>query len=302
MEFKNPHACDKCKRLLLVQFEKTVNKMVRSKKDVLPSTSSSSLPHEASSSELKRIGVDIPGPGGIVKKSSQSPAKKKVEKAINQFLSDMLPTLKKEMVKRKKEPFSWENYQGYFRANSGYLQTYILPLFKFLEKDEIICSRYGLFDNRHMVKTSAGFDHVMFLSKNCDSETLPADVQQYLRQRFGKEWFKIPSKDSHRAKAAANAGHEGCFKVILTGLFEDSFTDTQTGETVHTINPSLAYEPCRPPPPKKERSAPSKKKKKEAVSEEEEENDGDNDESPCCEVGAQEVPIEPVEDGGEGEE
>lgn len=302
MEFKNPHACDKCKRLLLVQFEKTVNKMVRSKKDVVsPSTSSSSLPHE--SSELKRIGVDIPGPGGIVKKSSQSPAKKKVEKAINQFLSDMLPTLKKEMVKRKKEPFSWENYQGYFRADSGYLQTYILPLFKFLEKDEIICSRYGLFDNRHMVKTSAGFDHVMFLSKNCDSETLPADVQQYLRQRFGKEWFKIPSKDSHRAKAAANAGHEGCFKVILTGLFEDSFTDTQTGETVHTINPSLAYEPCRPPPPKKERSAPSKKKKKEAVSEEEEENDGDNDESPCCEVGAQEVPIEPVEDGGEdGEE
>jgi hypothetical protein len=113
----------------------------------------------------------------------------------------------------------------------------------------------------------------MLLSRNCDEEELPAEVQQFLTKRFGKEWFKIPSKDGFRAKAAAAAGYEGCFKVILTGLFEDSFQDTQTGETVYTINPSLMYEPCRPPPPKKE------KKSKKTTSD-------------VVEVGAQEMPIE----------
>jgi len=243
---------------------------------------------------------------GVSKPSSNSSAKKRTEKAISQFLSDTLPALKKEMVKRKKEPFSWEHYQGYFRADSGYIQTYILPLFKFLEKDEIVCSRYGLFDNRHMVKTSSGFDHVMFLSKHCDSETLSPEVQQYLSQRFGKEWFKIPSKDGHRAKAAASAGYEGCFKVILTGLFEDSFTDSQTGQVIHTINPSLAYEPCRPPPPKKERAAPvsKKNKKKEKEEEEEEEEDGGDEggSSILVPVGAQEVPLEPLRVREDGEE
>jgi len=211
--------------------------------------------------------------GGVIKPSTASATKKRTEKAISRFLTDILPALKKEMVRRKKETFSWEPYLPYFKADSGYIQTFILPLFRFLEKEEVVCTRYGLFENRHMVKTSAGFERVMLLSRNCDEEELPAEVQQFLTKRFGKEWFKIPSKDGFRAKAAAAAGYEGCFKVILTGLFEDSFQDTQTGETVYTINPSLMYEPCRPPPPKKE------KKSKKTTSD-------------VVEVGAQEMPIE----------
>lgn len=218
------------------------------------------------------IGVQA---GGIIKPSPFS-SKKRTEKAISQFLTDILPALKKEMVKRKKESFSWEPYLPYFKADSGYIQTFILPLFRFLEKDEIICNRYGLFDNRHMVKTSAGFERVMLLSRHCDEEEFSPDVQQYLTKRFGKEWFKIPSKDGFRAKAASASGYEGCFKVILTGLFEDSFQDVTTGETVYTINPSLMYEPCRPPPPKKER----KKKEDKVVA------------NAVVEVGAQETPIE----------
>jgi len=222
-----------------------------------------------------KLGVQA---GGIIKPSTVSSTKKRTEKAISQFLTDILPALKKEMVRRKKDTFSWEPYMPYFKADSGYIQTFILPLFRFLEKEEIICSRYGLFENRHMVKSSAGFERVMLLSRHCDEEELSLDVQQYLTKRFGKEWFKIPSKDGFRAKAAAAAGYEGCFKVILTGLFEDSFQDTQTGETVYTINPSLMYEPCRPPPPKKE-----KKKKEEKIV------------VPVA-VGAQEVPIDLVEE------
>lgn len=223
--------------------------------------------------------------GGIIKSSTASSNKKRTEKAISQFLTDILPALKKEMVKRKKESFSWEPYLPYFKADSGYIQTFILPLFRFLEKDEIICTRYGLFDNRHMVKTSAGFERVMLLSRHCDEEDFSSDVQQYLTKRFGKEWFKIPSKDGFRAKAAAASGHEGCFKVILTGLFEDSFQDVTTGETVYTINPSLMYEPCRPPPPKKE-----KKKKEDKVV------------SAVVEVGAQETPIELLADDNDNDD
>jgi len=195
------------------------------------------------------------------------------------------------MIRHKKEPFSWDNYAAYFKPDSKYLATFILPLFKFLEKDEIICSRYGAFENRHMVKTSSGFERVLLLSKHCDPEELTPDVQQYLNQRYGKEWFKIPSKDGFRAKAAAAAGHDGCFKVILTGMFEDSFIDSQTGDTILTINPTLMYEPCRPPPPKKERKPASSSKASASVTvppvgaqeveipplEEEEEEEGDND-------------------------
>ena len=187
---------------------------------------------------------------------------KKTEKAIGQFLSDILPNLKKEMVKKKKEPFSFAGYEAVLKPDSGFVQTYLLPLFKFLEKDEIICSRYGCFENRHMVKTNAGFERVMILSRCCDSEDLTAEMLSFLTQRYGKEWFKIPAKDGFRAKAAASTGFGGCFKIILVGLYEDTFQDKTTGETIHSINPSLIYEPCRAPPVKKERAPTAKKEKK----------------------------------------
>lgn len=194
---------------------------------------------------------------------------KKTEKAIGQFLSDILPNLKKEMVKKKKEPFSFAGYEAVLKPDSGFVQTYLLPLFKFLEKDEIICSRYGCFENRHMVKTNAGYERVMILSRWCDSEDLTAEVLSFLTQRYGKEWFKIPAKDGFRAKAAASTGFGGCFKVILVGLYEDTFQDKTTGETIHSINPSLIYEPCRAPPVKKERAPTTAKAKEKKVVEEE---------------------------------
>lgn len=253
------------------------------------------------------IGVKSPtvSNGGVVKPKNKT-AKTRTEKALGQFLSDVLPALKKEMSHRKKEQFSWEAYAAYFKPDSKYLATFILPLFKFLEKDSIVCSRYGNFDNRHMVKTSAGFDRVMLLSRHCDTEELTPDVQQYLSQRYGREWFKIPSKDGFRAKAASASGFEGCFKVSLVGMFEDSFIDKTTGATIYTINPSLMYEPLRPPPPKKERKVKKQaSKEKEEESDEEDEDNGDVDEpSPndyknvvkAMEPGAQEVPIDFLEE------
>lgn len=289
--------------------------MVRSKKAAAPAKDdtekTTSEPSYSTSRSTIKPSTSYPiQAGGVVKPSAASSSKKRTEKAISQFLSDMLPALKKEMVKRKKEPFSWEPYQAFFKADSGYIQTFILPLFKFLEKDEIICSRYGHFDNKHMVKTTAGFERVMLLSRHCDTDELPGDVQQYLSTRFGKEWFKIPAKDGFRAKAAAAAGHEGCFKVVLTGLFEDSFQDVKTGETVFTINPSLSYEPCRPPPPKKEKAKKQKTCDKKAEKEEEEEEGEDGEKKRAnseteeyvrtgIDVGAQEVPIELVESEGD---
>lgn len=274
-----------------------------SKKD---SSSSSS----SAAAAIKEKAVSISA-GGVIKPSSANSAKKRTEKALGQFLSDVLPALKKEMSNRKKEPFSWENYASYFKPDSKYLATFILPLFKFLEKDEIICTRYGNFDNRHMVKTTAGFDRVMLLSRHCDPEDLTPDVQQYLSQRYGREWFKIPAKDGFRAKAAAASGHEGCFKVVLVGLFEDSFVDSVTGEVILTINPSLMYEPLRPPPPKKERkakhsssSSSSKSDKKgspsktDADDEADEEEGGGSSSSPLIMpgVGAQDVPLSLLKD------
>lgn len=239
---------------------------------------------------LKKSLIIGTGPisGGVVKPSKETSSKKRTDKAIEQFVTSNLPALKKEMARRRKEDFQWDNYAKYFKPDSKYLATFVLPLFKFLEKTEIVCVRYGCFDNRHMVKTTAGFERVMLLSRHCSEDDLPADVQQYITQRFGKEWFKIPSKDGFRAKAAAAAGHEGAFKVVLTGIFEDSFVDNETGQTILTVNPSLSYEPVRPPVVKKEKEKKEKKDKKKKV-----------DEIP---IGAQEVELELLEPNGGGEE
>lgn len=215
--------------------------------------------------------------GGIIKPKNATKKKKK-EQAFTQFITDVLPSLKKEMIRKKKEAFDWEDYSKYFRPDSGYVATFMLPLFRFLLTDEIVCDRYGNFDNKHRVKTAVGHKRVMDLSENSDVLELTPEMIHYFNKRFGVEWFKIPSKDGFRAKAAAAAGYEGQFKVILTGLYEDSFTDNATGKEVVTINPTLMYEPVLPPPPKKERKPVTKKPKQ-----------------PVEEVSsAQEVPVEPL--------
>jgi len=207
----------------------------------------------------------------ITKKSASTGGgkKKKKEEAFSQFITDVLPSLKKEMVRKKKEAFDWEKYSVYFKPDSGYMPTFILPLFRFLLTDEIICDRYGNFENKHRVKTIVGHKRVMDLSEHSDVLELTPEMLHYFSRRYGVEWFKIPSKDGFRAKAAAAAGFEGQFKVILTGLYEDSFTDNTTGQEIVTINPTLMYEPVLPPPPKKERkpSAPKKDKNKKEESE-----------------------------------
>lgn len=221
----------------------------------------------------ENVTTTTPKPGGIIKPAN-STKKKKKEQAFSQFITDVLPSLKKEMIRKKKEPFDWDRFSHYFKPDSGYIPTFILPLFRFLLTDEIVCDRYGNFENKHRVKTFAGHKRVMDLSENADVLELTPEMLHYFARRFGVEWFKIPSKDGFRAKSAAAAGYEGQFKIILTGLYEDSFTDSTTGEEVTTINPTLMYEPVLPPPPKKERkpaAAPIKKvkekKEKEVITE-----------------------------------
>jgi len=192
--------------------------------------------------------------------SAKSKAKSaKAKRGVDQFLSDLLPNLKKEMTHKKKVVFDLTTYDAFFKHDSGYIATYLLPLFHFLAKTEIVCTRYGNYEGKHMVKTSHGFERVMILARYADPEDFTADIQTFCTQKYGKEWFKIPQKDGFRAKAAASAGHEGCFRVILTGVFLDSFINADRVE-VHTINPVLTYESCRAPPPKKEKKPRAAKK------------------------------------------
>lgn len=191
------------------------------------------------------------GPAPAIAKPKAKSSKK--EEMFRQFITEVLPSLKKEMVQKKREPFDWSKFAHYFKPESGFKPTFILPLFRFLLSDEVVCDRYGNFSNRHRVKTDEGYNRVMTLSAHSDVLELTPEMLQYFSRRFGMEWFKIPPKDGHRAKAAAAAGYEGKFKVILLGMTEDSFPDSKTGEEILTINPILTYEPCLPPPPKKEK-------------------------------------------------
>jgi hypothetical protein len=170
-------------------------------------------------------------------------ASKKNKDIAGRFIANSLPTLKKELSLRKKEPFHWSDYAHYFKPGSKYIQTFVLPLFHFLETDEIICSRYGCFDGKHMVKTTDGFQRVMLLSKYCTPDELDEQTVLYMTKKYGREWFKIPSKDGFRAKSASAAGHEGLFKVRLLGIFEDSFVDQTSLAPVLCINPILSFEP-----------------------------------------------------------
>lgn len=224
---------------------------------------------------MMSIGVGAsPSPAGVTKPAKVSRVKKDKTKSIENFLSDVLPCLRKEMVRRKSDPFSLAPFAEYFKPDSKYIATYVLPLFRFLEKYTIVCTRYGVWDGKHQVRTRDGFDRVMYLSKNLDEASFPSDMQSYCTSRFGKEWFKIPAKDGFRAKAASSSGHQGQFTITLTGVYTDSFINS-VGEEVLTINPELTYDSVRPPAPKKEKKPKVKKEKKPKA----EEDGGDDDES-----------------------
>ena len=235
--------------------------------------------------------------GGVKKPPKTTRVKKDKTKSIQNFLNEVLPALKKEMVKKKTEPFSLAPYADLFKPDSKYIATYLLPLFRFLEKNTIVCNRYGCWDGKHQVKTTAGFERVMYLSKNLDEASFPADMQQYCTSRFGKEWYKIPAKDGFRAKAAFSNGFEGCFTVTLVGVYTDSFLDDK-GQTVLTVNPVLSYDSVRPPAPKKEKVKKDKEEKKESVPRVVIESEGEGDSvSPIGEfpgVGAQQSQMEPL--------
>lgn len=174
-----------------------------------------------------------------------TPKLNKKEKAIQQFMLDVLPSLKKTVKQQKSRSNTFrirEYGDTYFKSDSKYVPTYILPLFHFLGTEEITCTRYGNFDGKHMVKTSAGFTHASFLLNHCDE--LNENERNIVMQKYGKEWFKIPSKDGVKASSAFRYGEKNEFKIILVGIYEDSFiTDDKT--EVLTINPILRYEPIR---------------------------------------------------------
>ena len=189
------------------------------------------------------------GDGGAGTSATGAKAKKKSRKdqAVEDFMLLQLPSLRKELKLRKKNQAAFQirdpAYQKYFSPNSKFTPTFILPLFQFLGKNEIVCTRYGKFNggSRHLVKTDNGFTHVSLLMANCD---FAPEEAEYLMKKFGTEWFKIPAKDESKVSAAQAFGTKGHFKVVLTGLYEDSFLDKE-GNKVQTVNPILRYEPIR---------------------------------------------------------
>lgn len=167
----------------------------------------------------------------------------KKEKAVNDFMMEILPAMKKTLKQKKanSSPFHIKDHSEYFQASSHFKPTFCLSLFHFLGKNEIHCSRYGNFEGKHLVKTHDGFKHVQLLLSHCDS--LSEDECKYLMTRFGKEWYKIPSKDGVKAQSASKYGTRGEFKITLIGLYEDSFYSVDEDKEIKTINPILKYEP-----------------------------------------------------------
>lgn len=194
----------------------------------------------------------------VVEKVAAPPAKKpkKTDTIVEDFVSDILPGLRREMKTRKKTQFDIRDYAEYFKPNSEFKGTYILPLFHFLRCNEIVCTRYGLYDGRNMIKTDAGFNRVVLLSQTVD---LSSDERDYIAKRYGREWHKIPAKDGFKASAAHKIGFEGKFKICLLDIYEDEFRDSKTGDIIHTINPVLSFEPVKEPVAKKPRQPKEKK-------------------------------------------
>jgi len=171
--------------------------------------------------------------------------KSKKDKMVEDFVLVQLPALKRSMIHQKKQQSSFRirDYSEYFSPSSGFTPTFLLPLFHFLAKEEITCTRYGQFDQRHMVKTDDGFKHVSFLLSHC---TLSEEEGDFLMKKFGKEWYKIPAKDQSRVSVCSRDGERGEFKIELVGIYEGSFRD-QEGNIVNTINPMLRYYPVKHP-------------------------------------------------------
>lgn len=197
--------------------------------------------------------------------ASAPPSKKsKKDQLIEDFMITQLPALRKEIKLRKKEQnsFNIRDYPEYFKPGGAYLPTYCLSLFNFLGKNEIVCSQYGMFDrSRHMVKTNEGFNHASLIISSM-GDSISADEAEHMIKRFGREWFKIPAKDASRVATAFRFGDGHQFKVVLTGVYKDSFFG-EDGEEVLTVNPVLRYEPIRASAPK----AKKEKKTTDSVSE-----------------------------------
>lgn len=194
--------------------------------------------------------------------SVKIPRRSKKELLLEDFVVNQLPAMKKEIKLKKKgqKSFNVRDYPQYFKANSGFMPTYCLSLFNFLGKNEILCTHYGIFHNptRHMIKTVEGFNHANLLLTSLGVDALTGDETEHIMKKFGTEWFKIPAKDEPRVSSAYRFGDKHQFKVILTGIYEDSFFD-EDGEEIITANPVLRYEPYRAPATTQPRAKKAKK-------------------------------------------
>lgn len=199
------------------------------------------------------------------KKEESVPSKKtKKDLLLEDFMLIQLPALRKEVKLRKKVQanFNVRGHPQYFKTGGEFTPTYCLSLFHFLGKNEILCSQYGLFDSsRHMIKTSDGFNHCNLIIASVGDDTLSPEEAEHMMKRFGREWFKIPAKDASKVQSAFRFGDGHQFKIILTGIYEDSFFGEE-GEEIKTANPVLRYEPYRAPTPKVSSSSSSSDVKK----------------------------------------
>lgn len=223
---------------------------------VVPDETSKEEPKTPRANKKRKVASNPEAEPGLA--DGAAAKKTKNEAIIEQFMIDTLPALRKNMKKAKIDhvAFKIQNHGNYFKSNSGFLATFILPLFHFLGKEEIICSRVSDFDGKKFVKTEAGFHHASFIINH--ALDLKDDERDYLMRKYGKEYFKIPSKDYVKAMSACKYGEKGEFKVILTGLYEDSFLNDKAEEII-TINPVLRYDPVRPKPEKKKKEKKEKK-------------------------------------------
>lgn len=184
--------------------------------------------------------------GDAASRPRKSSKARKTEAAVQQFINDILPSLRKEMSQNKKMKSSVNlgDFAMYFHPSSKVRPAYLFPLFHFLNRTEIICTRYGNFNGSHKVKSADGCAHALLLSQSVD---LTEEENQYIMRRFGRDWHKIPAKDGNIAMNAHRTGHMGQFKITLVGSYEDQFLDSQTGETIYTLNPVLSYEAIKAP-------------------------------------------------------
>lgn len=201
------------------------------------------LPPTTSTSDKKRKRSD----------SSSSSLKKKKSKKdliVSDFVSNMLPALRKEMKLKKKSSkinlFNLRDYERYFKGDSDFIATYSLSLFHFLDKNEILCTQYGCFDQKkHLVKSSDGFNHLNLLIHAIGDEITPEE-NSIMMTRYGREWFKIPPQDGPKAKTASRYGYNGQFKIVLISVYEDSYKDKESGIEIHTLCPIYRYDQYHP--------------------------------------------------------